>query len=83
MAHAGWWLLAVATLLLSQQCNAQGAFLQQQLPLKITVTTPSALSDSSVNNPLALTGRQAITVSFLIMDAAAVTLLQSSCTGAV
>jgi len=60
----------VATLLLSQQCNAQGAFLQQQLPLKDRYHS-TAISDSNDSNPITLTGRQAITVSFLIDYAAA------------
>eukprot|EP00775_Hariotina_reticulata_P009083 gene9083-9253_t len=50
--------------MLLQQCNAQGVFLQQQLPLKVTVTTPTALVEFNDSTPVTLTERQAITAVF-------------------
>jgi len=58
-------ILVVASIII-QLCSAQQAFLQNQLPLKVLVTTPSELaSDAAADRAQAvtLTGRQAITVS--------------------
>lgn len=54
LASSGWWL----------PCSAQQqAFLEQQMPLKVVVTTPSELALSeSAGSAVLLTGRQAITV---------------------
>lgn len=60
-------MLLVVSICLLQQVTAaaaQAAFLQEQLPLRVLVTTPTALSTSSNSSAaVTLTGHQALTVS--------------------
>ncbi|KAF6261957.1 hypothetical protein COO60DRAFT_1458856 [Scenedesmus sp. NREL 46B-D3] len=61
----GAWVLLLVNICLLQQlpaAAAQAAFLQQQLPLRVLVTTPTALSThSNASSAIGLTGRQALT----------------------
>lgn len=58
-----WGLALVVVSIIVQSCSAQQAFLQDQLPLKVLVTTPSDLgSEAAAASGLTLTGRQALTV---------------------
>jgi hypothetical protein len=55
--------LFVCFLVAAPSPAAAQAFLQQELPLKPLVTTPSELLTDSSSAKVTLTGRQAITVS--------------------
>lgn len=67
-AAGGHALALLCCICLLHQCAAQGAFLQEQLPLKVLVTTPTAIAtaDSPAAPAVTLTGRQALTVSMLL-----------------
>jgi hypothetical protein len=65
MFAGAWASLLVSVCLVSQltAAAAQSAFLQDQLPLRVLVTTPTALSTySNSSSAVTLTGRQALTV---------------------
>jgi hypothetical protein len=67
---AGAWAFLLVSLCLVLQLTAaaaQAAFLQDQLPLRVLVTTPTALSTySNSTAAVTLTGRQALTVSLML-----------------
>jgi hypothetical protein len=68
---AGAWFILVVNICLVQQLTAaaaQAAFLQEQLPLRVLVTTPTALSTfSNTTSAVNLPGRQALTVSNIVL----------------
>jgi hypothetical protein len=73
-AAAGAGVMLLLGLCLLQQLTAaaaQAGFLQEQLPLRVLVTTPAAVATyTNASSAVALTGRQALTVSHLVASLA-------------